>query len=77
MVSLLRNAGVSADIGLTEGKVGNQFKYASRLGYTHAVTVGGSEMAARTANFKDMTSGEETRGMPIADVISAAQAATR
>ncbi len=77
VVSLLRNAGVSADIGLTEGKVGNQFKYASRLGYTHVVTVGGSEMAARTANFKDMTSGEETRGMPIADVISAAQAATR
>lgn len=70
VVSLLRNAGVHADIGVTEGKVANQFKYASRLGYAHTVTVGGSEMATRTANLKDMTSGEETRGMPIAEVIA-------
>jgi len=70
VVSLLRNSGVNADIGLTEGKVGNQFKYASRLGYAHTVTVGGSEMATRTANLKDMNTGEESRGLPIAEIIA-------
>lgn len=70
VVSILRNAGVNADIGLTEGKVGNQFKYASRLGYGHTVTVGGSEMSTRTANLKNMTTGDESRGLPLADVIA-------
>jgi histidyl-tRNA synthetase len=70
ILNLLRTSGVSADIGLTEGKVGNQFKHASRLGYSHVVTVGEEEMKSRSANLKNMATGEEAKGLPIAGILA-------
>lgn len=70
VLQLLRTEGLCADLGLSEGKVGNQFKYASRQHYEWAVTVGDSEMQTRSANVKNLTSGEESRGVPLSEVLT-------
>lgn len=70
VAQLLRGAGIATDIGVSDGKVGNQFKFASRQNYAWAVTVGGEEVQQRTANVKNLAAGTETRGVPLAEVLT-------
>lgn len=70
VAQMLRADGFCTDLGLTEGKVGNQFKFASRQRYVWAVTVGGSEMAQRTANVKNLETGVEARDIPLGEVLT-------
>ena len=63
LANRLRDAGIGCDIGLTSGKVGNQFKHADRLGYGRVVTLGSEEVRTGTYNLKDMVTGEERRGL--------------
>jgi histidyl-tRNA synthetase len=63
LANILRAAGVGCDLGLTTGKVGNQFKHADRLGYRRVVTLGSEEVRGGTYNLKDMVTGEERRGL--------------
>ena len=61
---MLRGAGLACDIGLTTGKVGNQFKHADRLGYERVLTLGSEEVRSGTYNLKNMKTGEERKGLP-------------
>ena len=65
----LRAAGISCDIGLTPGKVGNQFKHADRLGCKVVITLGTSEVQSHTYNFKNMATGEEEKNLPRSGVV--------
>ena len=64
LAGVLRAAGVACDIGMTPGKVGNQFKHADRLGCQLVVTLGTSEVQTDTYNLKNMKTGVEARGLP-------------
>lgn len=70
LANFLRNAGVACDIGLTTGKVGNQFKHADRLGYQNVVTLGSEEVRLGTFNLKNMRTGEERKGLPRSKILS-------
>jgi histidyl-tRNA synthetase len=70
LANTLRGAGVGCDLGLTSGKVGNQFKHADRLGYRRVVTLGSEEVRGGTYNLKDMVTGEERRGLLRANILS-------
>jgi histidyl-tRNA synthetase len=59
MVSLLRRAGISADIYTQAGNIGKQLGYANDRAYRFAVIIGPEESAQQKAKLKDMTSGEE------------------
>lgn len=63
LANTLRSYGIGCDIGLTTGKVGNQFKHADRLGYQRVITLGSEEVRAGTYNLKNMMTGEEQRGL--------------
>jgi len=60
LVNQLRAAGIPTDIGMTP-KLGNQFKHADRLGAVVVLTVGTSEVAAKTCSVKILKTGQETR----------------
>jgi len=64
LAQTLRSSGIACDIGLTAGKVGNQFKHADRLGYRNVVTLGTAEVQGGTYNLKNMQTGEERKGLP-------------
>jgi histidyl-tRNA synthetase len=65
----LRHEGIACDIGLTTGKVGNQFKHADRLGCPFVITIGTEELLHATYNVKNMKSGGETKSLPLANVV--------
>lgn len=69
LANMLRGAGLPCDIGLTTGKVGNQFKHADRLGYERVLTLGSEEVRLGTYNLKNMKTGEERKGLPRQDVL--------
>ncbi len=69
ILQTLRTAGYVADIGMTSGKVGNQFKYADRRNYTHVITVGSDEMQRQCFSLKDMTTGQEQRDLALVDLL--------
>ena len=73
----LRAAGISCDIGLTPGKVGNQFKHADRLGCKVVITLGTSEVQSHTYNFKNMATGEEEKNLPRSGVVERLRAGFR
>lgn len=65
----LRDAGIACDMGLTTGKLGNQFKHADRLKCPFVVTLGSDEIATRTYSLKNMRSGEDAKGLPMEKII--------
>lgn len=65
----LRGAGIACDMGLTTGKLGNQFKHADRLKCPFVITLGSEEIATRTYSLKNMKSGEETKKLPLDGVV--------
>ena len=65
----LRASDIPCDIGLTTGKVGNQFKHADRLGCPVVITLGTSEIQSKTYNLKVMATGHESRGLPISNLV--------
>lgn len=67
LVNELRDQGFTADIGLV-AKLANQFRHADRIGAAHVVTVGTSEMESSTVALKALKTGEETRGLPVAEL---------
>jgi histidyl-tRNA synthetase len=69
LAGTLRSAGVACHMGLTPGKVGNQFKHADRLGCLLVVTLGTSEVETNTYNLKNMKSGDEAKGLPRSGII--------
>lgn len=69
IVQKLREAGHVADIGMTSGKVGNQFKYADRRGYQQVITVGSDEMARQSFSLKVMATGQEQRDLPLTTLL--------
>jgi len=73
----LRDAGVSCDIALSTGKVGNQFRHASRLGYPFVLMVGGDEVVSRTFSIKNMATSDEKKGLAAAQVLTVVQDALK
>lgn len=69
LAGTLRSAGVACDLGLTPGKVGNQFKHADRLGCRLVVTLGTSEVQTNTYNLKNMKTGVEAKGLPRSEIL--------
>lgn len=67
VLSRLRAEGIAADIGLTT-KLANQFRHADRIGASHVVTVGTSEMASSTVALKNMQTGEETKALAVSEL---------
>ncbi len=61
----LRSHGIRTDVGLTTGKIGNQFKHADRLGAQWVIVLGTDEITNKTFTLKNMQSGEETKGHPL------------
>ncbi len=55
----LRNAGVVTSLHLGARKFGKQLEYASKAGYTHALTLGGDELARGVVRLKNLATREE------------------
>jgi len=71
LAQALRRSGQACDIGMTAGKLGNQFKYADRCGYPLVLTVGSDEMQSQTFSMKHMAAGTEERGLAAAGLVAA------
>ena len=69
LAGVLRSERIACDIGLTSGKVGNQFKHADRLGCRMVVTLGTSEVQSNTYNLKNMKSGQEEKSLPRGQIV--------
>jgi histidyl-tRNA synthetase len=69
ILKMLRDKNISADICLKTTKLGNQFKFANRVGYRKVITVGDDEMTTGTCSIKDMQSGQEEKGVPMANIL--------
>ncbi len=69
LAGTIRNAGIACDMGLTTGKVGNQFKHADRLKCSHVITLGSDEIASKTYSLKNMKTGEDIKGLPLDGVV--------
>jgi histidyl-tRNA synthetase len=65
----IRDQGIPCDLGLTTGKLGNQFKHADRLGCKYVITLGTSEVISSTANLKEMSSGHEWKALPVSEML--------
>lgn len=70
LAGALRSAGIACDMGLTTGKLGNQFKHADRLKCPFVMTLGSDEIATQTFSLKQMGSGEETKGLPLTNAVA-------
>ena len=66
----LRQNHIACDIGLTSGKLGNQFKHADRLGCRYVITLGTSEVESGSYNLKDMAQGLEQKSLPRQEIVS-------
>jgi histidyl-tRNA synthetase len=66
----IRDHGIACDLGLTTGKLGNQFKHADRLGCKYVITLGTTEVASRSANLKEMSSGHEWKAVPVTELMT-------
>ena len=69
ILQTLRGKNLLSDIATKGNKLAQQFKYADRRRYRHAITVGPDEAASRTVNLKDLESGEEVKGLTIENLI--------
>lgn len=69
----LRAAGVTTDIGLQIGKLGNQFKTADRAGFPWVITVGSDEVARRVYGLKNMATGQESKEQPLDELVARVQ----
>lgn len=69
----LRAAGISVDVALSDGKLGHQFRHASRLGYGYVVTVGESEEKSGTFALKNMATSVEQKDLPRSTVVAKIQ----
>jgi histidyl-tRNA synthetase len=61
LLTQLRKAGVAAELYPDAIKAGKQFQYAEKRGFSHAITIGDSELAEGVCNLKDMTTRSEQR----------------
>jgi histidyl-tRNA synthetase len=57
----LRDAGIRVDLVPTAKKIGDQFKLADREGARRCVILGDTEIAGRTAQIKDLSTGQQTQ----------------
>ncbi len=69
LLAKLRDAGFSADVGMTP-KLGNQLKHADKLGSAHVVLVGTTERENGTYSVKTMADGTEKKGLNLAAVLA-------
>ncbi len=58
LASVLRGAGVKAEIDHMERSVKAQFKYADKIGAKYVAVIGGNELVEGKANVKNMATGE-------------------
>lgn len=59
LATMIRNAGISAEIYFNEGKIGKKFAYADKLGIPYAVVVGEDEVNSGLYKLKNMYTGEQ------------------
>jgi histidyl-tRNA synthetase len=59
MARELRAAGISTELFLEKGKLGDQLRYASRKGFKVGVLAGETEFAAQQVKLKDLAAGNE------------------
>lgn len=70
ILKILRKNKIPAEVFLKEQKLGNQFKFASRMNYPFVITVGEEEKQRKTLNLKDMKEGKETKDLPLEQLLS-------
>lgn len=70
LLAQLRQRGLTADIALKAGKLGNQFKYADKRRYAKVVTIGEEELRTRSLSLKDLESGLENRGVAYEEALA-------
>ena len=63
LLATLREAGLKTDLGLKEGKLGQQLKHADRLGAPLVIIVGTDEMRTGTFSLRTMATGDELKGL--------------
>jgi histidyl-tRNA synthetase len=68
IATTLRNAGIATDIGMQK-KLKKQFGFADKSGAKFVITVGGSEMENRVFSCKTLTTGQEQKDLPFADLV--------
>ncbi len=60
LLQTLRQKGAVAECSLKSGKIGQQFKWANRMGFRYVLTVGSEERTAQTVRLRDMQAGTES-----------------
>ncbi|HQX76830.1 MAG TPA: ATP phosphoribosyltransferase regulatory subunit, partial [Thermoflexales bacterium] len=69
----LREAGISTEVFLEKGRIGDQLKYASRKGFACAVIAGGDEFLAGVVKVKNLNAATE-QAIPREKLIEAVKA---
>lgn len=72
-VTAFRQAGVPAEISLTEGKLGKQLKAADKRGVRWVVIAGPDEVAAGQVKLRDLRDGQDL-ALPLADAVARVRA---
>ena len=61
----MRDAGIAAEVDLTGGKIGRQFKAADERGCRFTLVMGPDEQESNTVMIKDLTTGSQ-EAVPVA-----------
>jgi histidyl-tRNA synthetase len=75
LASRLRTVGIGAEVYPDAIQLGKQLQYGSTRGHKLAVIVGPDEQEARTFNLRDLSTREERKGLPWADLESTVRGA--
>jgi len=59
MASELRNEGISTEVSLIEGKIGDQVRYASKRGVRYCLFYGSDEQTRKEVTIKNLSTGEQ------------------
>jgi histidyl-tRNA synthetase len=70
LASRLRSSGIGAEVYPDAIQAGKQMQYGTSRGHRLAVIVGPAEVEAQTFNLRDLTTREERKGIPWADLES-------
>lgn len=64
----LRRNGISTEVYLKHGKLGDQLKYASKKGITSAIIIGKRELESGACSIKNLVSGEQQDGVKFGEI---------
>jgi histidyl-tRNA synthetase len=70
ILSQLRSHNITSEIALKDQNISQQLKYANKHNFCYAIIIGDKENKEQSFNFKNMQTQEETKDIPLAQLVS-------